>query len=185
MSKIWPGRSARRPGWTMLLTRRRLRHPRCACGTPGQLRSFLEHVRDDRLNAAWLLAATTGMRRGEILGLRWSDLDLDAGRVAVRRPRILVDYQVQVSEPKTAKGRRSLALDPVTVAALRAHRARQAEEKLALVAAITTLIWCSPLRTGPLCIQSGFQTGSDSVCGRLGCQGSGCMMCGTATRRRH
>jgi integrase len=70
--------------------------------------------------------------RGEILGLRWSDLDLDAGRVAVRRPRILVDYQVQVSEPKTAKGRRSLALDPVTVAALRAHRARQAEEKLAV-----------------------------------------------------
>jgi integrase len=51
------------------------------------------------------------MRRGEILGLRWSDLDLDAGRVAVRRPRILVDYQVQLSEPKTAKGRRSLALD--------------------------------------------------------------------------
>ena len=73
-----------------------------------------------------------GMRRGEILGLRWSDLDLGAGRVAVRRPRILVDYQVQVSEPKTAKGRRSLALDPVTVAALRAHRARQAEEKLAV-----------------------------------------------------
>jgi hypothetical protein len=52
--------------------------------------------------------------------------------VAVRRPRILVDYQVQVSEPKTAKGRRSLALDPVTVVALRAHRARQAEEKLAV-----------------------------------------------------
>ena len=52
-----------------------------------------------------------GTRRGEILGLRWSDLDLDAGRVAVRRPRILVDYQVQLSEPKTAKGRRSLALD--------------------------------------------------------------------------
>jgi hypothetical protein len=49
--------------------------------------------------------------------------------VAVRRPRILVDHQVQVSEPKTAKGRRSLALDPATVAALRAHRARLAEEK--------------------------------------------------------
>jgi len=42
--------------------------------------------------------------RGEILGLRWSDLDLDVGRVAVRRPRIVVDDQVQVSEPKTAKG---------------------------------------------------------------------------------
>ena len=72
------------------------------------------------------------MRRGEILGLRWSDLDLEAGRVAVRRPRIVVDYLVQVSEPKTAKGRRSLALDPATVAALGAHRAHQAEEKLAV-----------------------------------------------------
>ena len=106
--------------------------PEMRVWSPAQLRTFLDHVRGDRLYAAWLLAATTGMRRGEILGLRWNDLDLDAGRVAVRRPRILVDYQVQVSEPKTAKGRRSLALDPVTVAALRAHRARQAEEKLAV-----------------------------------------------------
>jgi integrase len=106
--------------------------PEMRVWSPAQLRAFLDHVRGDRLYAAWLLAATTGMRRGEILGLRWSDLDLDAGRVAVRRPRILVDYQVVVSEPKTAKGRRSLALDPVAVAALRAHRARQAEEKLAV-----------------------------------------------------
>jgi integrase len=106
--------------------------PEMRVWSPAQLRVFLDHVRTDRLYAAWLLAATTGMRRGEILGLRWSDLDLEAGRVAVRRPRIVVDYQVQVSEPKTAKGRRSLALDPATVAALRAHRARQAEERLAV-----------------------------------------------------
>jgi integrase len=50
----------------------------------------------------------------------------------VRQPRVVVDYRVQVSEPKTAKGRRSLALDSVTIAALRAHRARQAEERLAV-----------------------------------------------------
>ena len=118
--------------WPMLLIRRRPRRRRCGCGARRSSGRSSDHVRGDRLYAAWLLAATTGMRRGEILGLRWSDLDLDAGRVAVRRPRILVDYQVQVSEPKTAKGRRSLALDPVTVAALRAHRARQAEEKLAV-----------------------------------------------------
>ena len=79
--------------------------------SPDQLRAFLNHVQVDRLYAAWLLAVTTGMRRGEILGLRWSDLDLEAGRVAVGRPRIVVDA-VQVSEPKPAKGRRSLALDP-------------------------------------------------------------------------
>jgi integrase len=57
-----------------------------------------------------------------------------------------VDYQVQVSEPKTAKGRRSLALDPVTVAALRAHRARQAEEKLLVGAGYNDqdFVFCHP-----------------------------------------
>jgi integrase len=48
------------------------------------------------------------MRRREVAGLRWSDVDLEAGRVSPRRPRVVVDYEVHVSEPKTAKGRRSL-----------------------------------------------------------------------------
>ena len=100
--------------------------------SPEQLRAFLDHARQDRLYAAWLLFATTGMRRGEVAGLRWPDVDLDAGRVSPRRPRVVVNYEVHVSEPKTAKGRRSLALDPATVAALRQHRARQAEERLAV-----------------------------------------------------
>jgi len=97
--------------------------------TPGQLRAFLLHVRRDRHYAAWLLAATTGMRRGELLGLRWIDVDLEAGRVAVRQPRVVVDYAVHTSEPKTARSRRSIALDPATAAALREHQARQAAEK--------------------------------------------------------
>jgi integrase len=79
-----------------------------------------------------MLFATTGMRRGEVAGLRWADLDLAAGRVSPRKPRVQVNYQVLVSEPKIAKGKRSLALDPATVAALREHRARQAEERLAV-----------------------------------------------------
>jgi len=100
--------------------------------SPEQLRTFLGHVRGDRLYAAWLLFATTGMRRGEIAGLRWPDVDLDAGRVSPRRPRVVVSYEVLVSEPKTAKGRRSIALDPVTLAALREHRLRQLEDRLAV-----------------------------------------------------
>jgi integrase len=52
--------------------------------SPGQLRAFPAHVQGDRQYAAWLLAATTGMRRGELLGLRWVDVDLDAARIAVR-----------------------------------------------------------------------------------------------------
>jgi integrase len=98
--------------------------------TPGQLRAFLTYVRQDRYYAAWLLAATTGMRRGELLGLRWVDVDLAAGRVAVRQPRVVVDHAVYTSEPKTARSRRSIALDSATVAALREHQARQAAERV-------------------------------------------------------
>ena len=104
--------------------------PEMQVWSPPQLRTFLTHVRDDRLYAAWMLFATTGMRRGEVAGLRWVDVDLVAGRVTPRKPRVEVNYRVHVSEPKTAKGKRSLALDPATAAALREHRARQAEERL-------------------------------------------------------
>jgi integrase len=97
--------------------------------TPGQLRAFLHHVRNDRLYAAWLLVATTGLRRSELAGLRWVDVDFDAGRISPRRPRVVVDYGVVESDAKTPKGRRSLALDPATLAALKAHRLRQAEER--------------------------------------------------------
>jgi integrase len=98
--------------------------------SPEQLRVFLEHVREDDLYGFWLLTATTGMRRGELAGLRWSDVDLETGRLSVRQPRVVVANAPQTSEPKTARGRRSLALDPVTVAALRRHRARKLEHKL-------------------------------------------------------
>jgi integrase len=97
--------------------------------TPDQLGAFLEHVRADRLYALWLLVATTGMRRGELAGLRWVDIDFANARVSPQRPRVVVDYAVQVSEPKTAKGRRALALDAATLAVLREHQTRQAEEK--------------------------------------------------------
>jgi integrase len=96
-----------------------------------ELRAFLDHVADDRLSAAYFLAATTGMRRGEVLGLRWRDLDLDAGRLGISQTLITVDYEMRFSTPKTDRGRRSVALDPMTVTALRAHRTRQLEERLA------------------------------------------------------
>ena len=104
--------------------------PEMRVWSPAQLRAFPDHVRGDRLYAAWLLAAMTGMRRGEILGLGWSDLDLDAGRVAVRpTAKFWWLSRCRCRGPKTAKGLSSLALEPVTVAALRAHRVRQAEGK--------------------------------------------------------
>lgn len=98
--------------------------------SPEQLGTFLDSVRSDRLFAAWLMAATTGMRRGEILGLRWSDLDLVAGTLSVRQIRTVARYKVLTLSPKTDKGTRTIALDPKTVAALRSYRVAQMEERL-------------------------------------------------------
>lgn len=99
--------------------------------TAPQLRTFLEYVRTDRLYAGWMIACTTGMRRGEILGLRWKDVDLQGGRLSVTQTVVLVDGKPIISQPKTDRSSRRLALDPVTVAALKSYRRSQAEEKLA------------------------------------------------------
>jgi integrase len=104
--------------------------PKLRVWSPEQTRAFLATVAGDRLYAAWLLAATTGMRRGELLGLRWVDVDLDAGVVRVAQARVRAGNRVVTGEPKTARGRRTIALDPATVAALRQHRKRQAEQRL-------------------------------------------------------
>lgn len=95
-------------------------------------RRFLAHVESDRLAALWALYLTTGMRRGEALGLRWVDVDLEDGRLSVRRTLIAVDGKPEWSEPKTEASRRVISLDSGTVAALRKHGTRQKKEKLAL-----------------------------------------------------
>jgi integrase len=100
--------------------------------TAAELRTFLTAMRGHRIGAAFVLAGTTGMRRGEILGLRWADVDLPRRRLSVRQAIVSVAYHVTTSTPKTARGRRSLALDPVTVAALQQHRHRQQAERIAL-----------------------------------------------------
>jgi integrase len=79
---------------------------------------------------AYLLLATTGMRRGEALGLGWQDVDLDAGRASIRQTVIAVHHAPTLGTPKTTKGRRTVVLDAGTVAALREHRKRPAAERL-------------------------------------------------------
>ncbi len=96
--------------------------------TPEQLRTFLDSVVGTRLEAAWHLAAMTGMRRGEVLGLRWADVDLDAARLTVRHTIISVAYEIRESTPKTHQAR-VIDLDPGTVEQLRAHRERQQQER--------------------------------------------------------
>jgi integrase len=98
--------------------------------TAEQTRSFLDAQRDDRLFALWRLATMTGLRRGELAGARWSDLDLDTGTLRVSHTRVVVGYKVVDSTPKTSKGARVIGLDPATVAALKSHWAKQAAERL-------------------------------------------------------
>jgi integrase len=103
--------------------------------TASQLRIFLDEMSSHRLSSAYLLAATTGMRRGEVLGLRWADLDLERHRLAVRQTVITINYEVSIGQPKTQKGRRSISLDSGTIEALASHRARQQAERESLGAA--------------------------------------------------
>lgn len=97
--------------------------------TAGQLRRFLDHVRSDRLAAGWIVAATTGVRRGEVLGQRWEDVDLTAARLAARQTLVMVDGRPRLSLPKTPRSRRTIDLDGRTVNALRRWRERQEDDR--------------------------------------------------------
>lgn len=108
----------------------RMQRSEMACWDADQLGRFLRHIGDHRLRAAFHLAAMTGMRRGEVLGLRWGDVDLDAGRLAVRHTLVAVAYEIRDSTPKTHQAR-VVDLDASTVAQLRSHRERQELERLA------------------------------------------------------
>ncbi len=99
--------------------------------SPEQVRSFLDFVAGHRLSAAWITLVTTGMRRGELLGLRWEDVDLAAARISIRQTYVTIDGRTQFSEPKTRRSRRTIDPDDRTVEALRDWRSSQAEERQA------------------------------------------------------
>ena len=97
-----------------------------------QVGKALKAAQGDRYECLWRLAMTTGMRRGELLGLRWIDVDLDNALLSIRHTL----YQGkgrswESGTPKTEKGRRSIAISPEDVAALAAHRVRQLALQLA------------------------------------------------------
>jgi integrase len=100
----------------------------------------------DRYYAVWVLLATTGLRRGEALGLRWSDLDLDSAVLSVSQTVIAVDHEQVIGTPKTAAGARAVELDSTTISALREHRRNQLEERLLMGAGFTDrgFVFCLP-----------------------------------------
>jgi integrase len=107
----------------------RLRRPEMNAWTEQEAQVFLASVRSDRLFPLWRLALVTGLRRGELCGLRWSDLDLESGVLGVANTRVQARLVVE-GPPKTESSRRSIALDRETVSVLRSWRATLASERL-------------------------------------------------------
>jgi integrase len=122
------------------------RAPEMRTWSAQQVSTFLDLVQGSRYRAPWFVLATTGMRRGEVLGLRWRDVDLDNGRLSIRQTITLVDHEIRIApRTKTGKGR-AIDLDEATMAELRAHRVRQAQELLLLGMRPDddTLLFCHP-----------------------------------------
>jgi integrase len=90
-----------------------------------ETRRLLEAAGVDRLEALYVLAVHTGMRQGELLALRWQDVDMESAVVSVRRTLTRSGGRVAFGEPKTKKSRRSIRLTPQAVEALRSHLERQ------------------------------------------------------------
>jgi integrase len=103
--------------------------PEAATWTVEQLRAFLNGVTEHEHFALFRTAGMTGMRRGELLGLRWEDVDLDAATIQVRHQ---LGTDGQLAEVKTERSRRIVDLDPDTVIVLRQHRSDQAARRLAI-----------------------------------------------------
>ena len=117
--------------------------------TRSEMAAFLAASRDHRQYPAWLFLATTGARRGEALGLGWSQVDLEGGSAAVVNGRVLIDIadgRPVWSSPKTASSRPHIQLDTTTLSVLRALRLTQLQERLRLGAAYHDhdLVFCWP-----------------------------------------
>jgi integrase len=99
-----------------------------------QIQKLLSAVEGHRLEALFKLALATGMRRGEILGLKWQDIDLERGKLQVRRvlsriPSKMPGKGYEEAEPKTQKSRRAIIVASFALKSLKEHRVRQEEEK--------------------------------------------------------
>ncbi len=98
--------------------------------SPTQVKTLLTAARGTRNEALYVVAVHTGLRQGELLGLKWTDVDLDAGKLSVRRSLKVTDEGLAFGPPKNKASRRSVPLNKTAAAALRTHRLRQNQERL-------------------------------------------------------
>jgi integrase len=97
---------------------------------PDQAKILLAAATGDDLDALWVLALTTGMRLGELLGLRWSDTHIDDGVIHVNGSLCRGPHGLEIAAPKTHRSRRPIRLSHAAADALRRHRVKQATERL-------------------------------------------------------
>ena len=100
--------------------------------TVSEAQRFLKVLTGHRLEAVFVVALTMGLRRGEVLGLKWDDIDVDGRTLWVRRAVQRVGGELRFVEPKTHRSRRSLPIPSSAVAVLERHRARQAVDRLSV-----------------------------------------------------
>ena len=100
--------------------------------SPTQVRALLSGASGERNEALYEVAVHTGLRQGELLGLKWADIDLVTSRLSVRRALKVTNHGLNFGPPKNNASRRSVPLSKTAAAALRAHRTRQNEERLRL-----------------------------------------------------
>ncbi|MGH3663495.1 MAG: tyrosine-type recombinase/integrase [Micromonosporaceae bacterium] len=99
--------------------------------SPQQVAAFLTTSADDRLALLYRLVLLRGLRRGEAVGLRWEDIDLDKRDMRITRPILQLGGRITTSQPKTRAGERLVSIDKESAQLLRAHRTAQKRERLA------------------------------------------------------
>jgi integrase len=104
---------------------------------------FLETAEKHRLHPLWALELATGLRRGELLGLRWQDVDLDAGTIHIRQAISILKGAPIVTEPKTPAARRKIGLPPDVAEAMREHRKAWVARRLAASTWEGDLVFCT------------------------------------------
>lgn len=98
--------------------------------SPDQISIFLQHAKEDRLYIAFLLAVVTGLRRGEVMGLRWQDIDFEFKTASIRKNLVLVNNKPVLQDPKTQGSKRSITLPDLAMMELKNHKRIQNQERL-------------------------------------------------------
>lgn len=155
--------------------------PRIQSWDADELRAFLAHVAGARLEAVWRLAAMTGMRRGEVLGLRWGDVDLDNARLSVRQALVAVGYDVVTStRSPTTPGLSTWTPRPLP--SCESTGRDRTPNELSGAATIKRRTWSSPRRMASRSTRTRSANRSSASSGTPACAQSACTISDTRTQ---